>query len=128
MIVTSEYIFNNLKLEETNEIIKNTLLKHDERYGYICNKKVKVKCNTKFFDKIKNDTKKIAFKCCNVFGAINKVMHSSTGFIKLTGPIKLMIILERKMNKTIINTYLRSVINFSYIMEKIFHKNPKQKR
>ena len=33
IIVTSEYIFNNPKLNEINDIIKNTQLEHDQKYG-----------------------------------------------------------------------------------------------
>ena len=84
MITNSEYIFSNLEEEETNKFIKNTLLEHDQRFGYNYNKKVNVKCNAKFFDRTKNETKKITFECCNVLRAIYKIMQSSAGSIKLT--------------------------------------------
>ena len=51
MIVTSEYIFNNLKLIEIKNLLRNTLPEHDQRYGYNYIKKVNIKCNAKFFDK-----------------------------------------------------------------------------
>ena len=56
MIVTTEYIFNNPKLNEVNNIIKNTLLEYDQKYGYDYCRKVNVNFNVKFFDKIKNKT------------------------------------------------------------------------
>ena len=34
MIATSEYVFNNPKLDELTDIIKNTRLEHYKKYGY----------------------------------------------------------------------------------------------
>ena len=33
MVVTSDYVFNNIKLDEITDIIKNTRLEHDKNYG-----------------------------------------------------------------------------------------------
>ena len=58
MIVTSEYIFNNPKSNERNDIINNTMLERDRKYDGSCCRKVEFKYNNKFFIKIKNKTKK----------------------------------------------------------------------
>ena len=57
MIVNSEFVFNNTKLNEINIFINNTQLKYEQRHGYNSNRKVDVKGNVIFFDKIKNKTK-----------------------------------------------------------------------
>ena len=53
MIVTSEHIFVNPKLNEITDTIKNTRLEHDLKYGDKYCGKIEVRCNIKFFDKIK---------------------------------------------------------------------------
>ena len=47
MSVTSEYIF---KLGEINDIMKNTRIENDRKYGDNCCDKIEVKYNIKFFD------------------------------------------------------------------------------
>ena len=59
IIVTSEYIFIHPELNEIKDIIKNTRLEHDRKYGDNCCDKDEVRCNNKFFDKLKHKTKKI---------------------------------------------------------------------
>ena len=64
IIVTSEYVFNNPKLNEINDISNNTVQEHKKEYG---NKSVQknliMNSNVQSFDKIKNKTKNISTKC-----------------------------------------------------------------
>ena len=54
MIVTGEYVYNNIELNETYSIVENTL---EEKYGYNYRGVVEVMCFAEFLDKIKNETK-----------------------------------------------------------------------
>ena len=56
MIVTSEYVFNNPKLDERSDIVNNTECGYIEKYRYDCDRKVEVICDVEFFDNI---TKKL---------------------------------------------------------------------
>ena len=74
MIVTNEYIFLNPERNEINDIIDNTILKHNKKYGdYYC-REIKIRYNIKFFDKIKNKTKNITTK-----RGINRTIVASQG-------------------------------------------------
>ena len=44
MIVTSEYVYNNIKLNETRNIVENTLQEYEETYGYYYRRVVEVIC------------------------------------------------------------------------------------
>ena len=58
MIITSEYVYDYIKLNETRNIVQNTTEEYDEEYGFnINNRGVRVKCIAEFYDKIINDTK-----------------------------------------------------------------------
>ena len=41
---TSEYVYNNIKINETFNIIESTLLEYHQKYGYNYNIEVNVKC------------------------------------------------------------------------------------
>ena len=55
MFITSEFVYINPKLDEINNIIKNTQLEYNQKYGYNYYTKVNVKCNVKFFDRKQNE-------------------------------------------------------------------------
>ena len=77
MINTNVYVYNNLKLNETRNIIENTLLEFDQEYDYNYNTEIVVKCNINFFDKLECKTKNIMIEHENVFGKVNKILQSS---------------------------------------------------
>ena len=54
IIVTSECIFINPIKNELNNIINNTILEHNKKYGDKYCRKIEFKSNIHFFDKIKN--------------------------------------------------------------------------
>ena len=52
IIVASEHIFLNPKLNKTNDIIDNTRLEHNGKYGDIfCGDNIEFKFNSHFFSK-----------------------------------------------------------------------------
>ena len=34
MIITSEYVYNNIKLDETSNIVENTLEENEQKYDF----------------------------------------------------------------------------------------------
>ena len=101
MIVTSEYIFLNPKLNEIKDIINNTRLEHDQKYGDNYCRKIEVGCNFKLFNKIKNKTKKIT---TIQYHGVKKSMVASQGKYELNKPNKLIILIERTIYKNVIDT------------------------
>ena len=81
MFVTSEIVYNNLKLNEINNYIKNTQLEYNQKYGYDYYREVNVKCNVKFFDKIENKTKNIVIEHMTVIGKLNKKCNRLKGWL-----------------------------------------------
>ena len=101
IIITSEYDYNAIKVDETRNIIKNTEEDCRRKYHANCFAK-EVKCVVEFLDKIKNETKNITINCENTFGKVNKVMQSSNGMIKVVRIIELKILIEAR---TLSNLY-----------------------
>ena len=62
----------NPKLNEITDIINNTRLEHDQNYGDNYCRKIEVRCNIKFFHKIKNKTKNITIKYYYLHRGIQK--------------------------------------------------------
>ena len=91
MIITSEYVYTNIKLNETRNIVENTKLEHEQEYGENYPRSVKVECVATFFDKIKNETKNITINSCNIIGVLSKIMQTSNGMIKLIRVIQVII-------------------------------------
>ena len=90
-------------MNETHNIIENTLLEYERKYGFNCNRIVKIKCVTKFLDKIKKETKNITIDCYNIIGGVNKIMQSSKGMCKFIRIIELKIVIEGRIYNNIIN-------------------------
>ena len=61
MIVTSDIVFPNLKLNKIGDIIESTRLEHDNEYCFKRFRKIEVISNVNFLNKIKNKTKNISF-------------------------------------------------------------------
>ena len=58
IIITSEYVYTNIKLNETRNIIENTLEEYKQKCGGNYRRSVKVECVATFWDKIKKRNKK----------------------------------------------------------------------
>ena len=107
MFVTSEFVHINPKLNEIKNIIKNTQLEKNQKYGYDYYRKVIVKCNVEFFDKIENKTKKIMIEHENITGKVNKMKQSSKGMIKFIRALELTNRMKGRNHKNIVNSYLK---------------------
>ena len=99
MINTSEYVYNNIELKETRNIVENTLLEYEQKYGANYHRSVKVKYVAKFLDKIKNETKNITIERYNIIIELNKIMQSSKGMNKMIRIIDLKIIIKGRIYK-----------------------------
>ena len=110
MIVTSENVFINPKLDEITDFLKFTLLEQDKKYGGNYCKKIGVRCNIKIFDRIRNKMKKITIKHYHVPYGINKTILASRGNYGLVKPNKLIISIEGNIYTNVINTYLKCKI------------------
>ena len=105
---TNDYVYNNVKLDKTREIIENTIDQYERKYGGNFCKIKKVICNAKFSDKIKNETKLNTIESFNIVGELNRIMQSSKGFNKLIRRIKLKFIIIGNVYKNVINLFLKS--------------------
>ena len=105
MFVTAEFVFLNRELNKINNIIKNTQLECNQKYGYNCYAKIDVKCSVKFFDKIENKTKNIMIEHENIIGKVNKILQSSKGIIKFISALELIIRIQGKICKNVVNAY-----------------------
>ena len=103
---TIEYVYDNIKLNETRIIIENTLLEYHQKYGYNYNTEVEVKCIVKFFDKIENETKNIIIEHENIIGKVNKIMQSSKGMNETIKALELTIRIEGRIHKNTVNAYM----------------------
>ena len=121
MIVTSEYVFNNPKLDELTDFIKNTRLENDKKYGDNYCRKIEVRCNVKFFDKIKNKAENVTIKHCHVHYGKNKTIIASQGRYEIIKPNKLIILIEGSIYKNVINTYMKCN-NIPILWRKLFLK------
>ena len=129
MIITSEYIYNNIQLNETSNIVENTVPEHEQKHGGYYRKIVKVWCVAEFLDKMKNETKIITIECYNIIGELNKVMQSSRGRIKFIRIIELKIIIKRRIKEIVLDLYLECENN-PILQKKLFMKivNSRQQR
>ena len=105
---TSEYVYNTIKLNDTRNIVENTIL--ECKYGATPNRNVKVKCTAEFLDKINNETKVSTITSCNIIGNLNKIMQSSKGMNDFIRVIQLKTIIQGRFYKNCLITYLRSSI------------------
>ena len=94
IIVTSECDYKINKVDETRNIVENTVLEHEQKYGGKYRKIIKVKCVAEFLDKVINETKNITIERYNIIGELNKTMQSSNGMIKFIRVIELKIIIK----------------------------------
>ena len=120
MIVTAEHICLNPKLDELNDVKKNTGLEHDKKYGEKYCRRIEVRCNLKFFDKKKNKTKKFTIYYYHIHLAMKKTIIVSQRRYEINKPNKLTILIEGNFYKKIKNTY--SKCNLPILWRIIFLK------
>ena len=61
-------------MNEPPNMVENTPLEYEQKYGANYRRSVNVKCVDEFLDKIKNETKNINI---NIIGEMSKIMQSS---------------------------------------------------
>ena len=108
MIITSEYVYNNNKLDETRNIVENTPEEYERKYGFNYNRVIKVECNAEFLDKIRNETINITIDGYNNIGELNKIMQSSNGMIRLVKVIQVKISINGKFCNNIMDIFFKS--------------------
>ena len=87
--------------------MKNTQLEQDQKYGENYCRKIEVRCNIKFFDKMKNKTKNITIRHYLVQYGKNETKIASRGRYAVIEPNKLIILLEGNIYRNVINTYMK---------------------
>ena len=95
-------------MNETRNIVENTLQEYKQKSDRKNRRPVKVKCVAEFLDKIKNEKRSITIERYNIIGELNKIMQSSKGMIKLIRVIHVKIIIEREIYNIIMNIYFKS--------------------
>ena len=97
MIVTSEYVFNNPKLDEISDIIKNTERKDNEKYRGDDEKKVEVLCRVEFIDELTYKTKSIKIIHYFKFYRIHRRIVASNNRYKVNRINELIIVIDREI-------------------------------
>ena len=99
MILTSDYVYDNIKLNEARNIVQNTIGEFEKQYGFGLYRDVKVRCVGQFHEKTINETKIIIIDRYNIIGELNKIMQKSRGEIQLIKIFEVKIIIEGRISK-----------------------------
>ena len=94
LTTTSEYNYYNINLDETCNIVENSLLKDEQNNTVRCCRMVKVECIADFLDK-KRRKKIIKIRSGNRNEELNKVLQLAKGLFLLIRIDKIKIIIER---------------------------------
>ena len=97
-------------MDETRNIVENTVQEYEETYGYNYRRVVEVICFAEFLDKTKNETKNIIINSYNIVGELYKIKQSSKGMIKLIKVIRVKIIIKGRLNNNMMDIYFKSGI------------------
>ena len=127
MNITSENVYDFNKLNETRNILQNTIEEYEEKCCFYLYRNVKVRCVGEFYDKIKNETKIININRYNNIGELNKIMQKSRGEIKLIIIIEAKNIIEGRINKNIIDIYFKSGF-MPILWRKFYGRGAKRRR
>ena len=130
MIISSDYVYTNIKLNETRKIVENTLEEYKQKNSWNYLRSVKVRCVAELLDKIKNERKNITIERYNIIGELNKILQSSKGLIKLISVSQVIIIIEKRIriyNIVLSDLYLECESN-PILCKKIFMRIVKNRR
>ena len=116
IIVTSEYILLNPKLNETNNIKINTIVEHNKNYGDNHCRKLQTKYNIKFFDKTKNTTKNITTN-----RGEKKTIIASQGRYEYINVNKVILLIEGGISENVLNTCMKCIF-ITLLWSKFFLK------
>ena len=111
MNIIGEYVYSNIELNETRNIVENTLLQYEQKYSADYSRSVKVKCVAEFLDKINTEIKNIIIERYNFIGELNKIMQSSKSMIKIIRIIELKVVIKRRFYKHVLDFQLKSETN-----------------
>ena len=128
IIITSEYVYNNIKLNETRNIVEKTLKEYKQKCGGNYRRSVKVECVATFWDKIKNETKNITINSYNIFVELNKILQSSKGMIKLIRIIQVKIVIESRIHNIISLDFRLQIENNLMLWKKNFMRIVKSRQ
>ena len=96
IIITSEYVYYNNNLNETSDIVENSLLEHEQKHGANYHRSIEVTCVAEILDKVKSEMKIIITKRYNLIEELNKIIQSSNGMIELIRIDKIRNIIKRR--------------------------------
>ena len=102
MITILEYIFINPELNETKNIINNTIKHYIKKYGNSFWKRFENICNIRFFDRIKNKEKNIKTK-----RGVKKTKIASNGRYECIEINNFIILIKGDIKKNVIRTYIK---------------------
>ena len=105
------------KIYDFKKSVKN---EHSEKYGYNEKYRLSVKANTEFIDQLNNKTKNVMINGYHVLHRARRREIGSKNRYKINKVNKLIITVEGKINKLIINTYLKLQIP---MLCRMFFKN-----
>ena len=108
MIINSEYIYDNIKLNEARNIAQNIKEVYEEQYGFELYIDVKVRCVGEFYDRITNETEIVIINRNKISGELNKIMQKSRGEVKFIKIIEVKIIIECRIYKNKKDMYFKS--------------------
>ena len=94
-IITSEYNYYNIKMDETCNIEENTLIEHEQQCTVGCRGMKKVKCIAEFLDIKENILKIVTIQSCNTNEELNNVLQPSGGVVILVRIDKIRIVIDR---------------------------------
>ena len=114
-----------MKLDETRNIVENTILEYEQKDGVAYRKSVKVKCVAEFLDEIKNKTGNETIERYNIIGELNEIMQSPKGVIKFIRVIELKITVQGRIYKYVLYHYLECE-NIPILWKKFFYENCKR--
>ena len=106
-------------MDKTRNIVENTILEQERKYGGNYRKFIKVKCVAKLRYKLKNKTENINIERYNVIGDLNKIMQSSKGMIEFIGVFELKIRVKGRIYKDVLYLYLECE-NIPILWKKIY--------
>ena len=107
MSIISEYISNNTKLDEINNIIRSTLREHNNKYGCDIKDKIEVIGDVEFIVKLNNKIKNVRINLLYIRYKIKRRENASKNRFAVNKVFKLTIIIEKKINEFVINTLLK---------------------
>ena len=110
MILTSEYVLNNLGLEEMVNILKNKRKEHDNRYGTDIKDKIYIEAEVEYIDKLLNKIKVVKINRSPISYHIKKREIASKNRFVVNRIIKVIMIIENDIKKFVINTYMKMQI------------------